>query len=229
MKPPKTIALTALIFSLLLVIALFLTLPQAIANDAQDEIIVLSADAVITNTTTLEQSLKTVATDVESRFFLQYVEQTLTLALDPLPETAHSIFNQPADRIFLQYAEQSYEARLSYPSALVNDSMPPQQSCIIARMITTDTAVISWLTDEFANSAVMYGRQSGLHEFSVSQPLYVKEHEVILSDLLPGARYFYKVHNVDQSGNAYTSSEYSFVARMQVYLPIVLSATGGSP
>lgn len=95
-------------------------------------------------------------------------------------------------------------------------------------MTTTDTAVISWHTDEFANSAVMYGRQSGLHEFSVSQPLYVKEHEVILSDLLPGARYFYKVHNVDQSGNAYTSSEYSFVARMQLYLPIVLSATGGS-
>ena len=228
MKLPKTIALTALIFSLLLVIALFLTLPRAIANDAQDEIIVLGADAVITNTTTLEQSLKTVATDVESRFFLQYVEQTLTLALDPLPETAHSIFNQTADRIFLQYAEQSYEAWLSYPSALINDSMPPQQSCIIARMTTTDTAVISWHTDEFANSAVMYDRQSGLHEFSVSQPLYVKEHEVILSDLLPGARYFYKVHNVDQSGNAYTSSEYSFVARMQLYLPIVLSATGGS-
>lgn len=227
MKLPKTIVLTTSILSLLLAIALFLTLPRAIANDAQDEITVLGADTVIANTTTLEQDLKTVITDFEPRFFLQYVEQTLTLDLNPLPEAVHSILNQPSDRIFLQYAEQSYESQLSYPSALISDSMPPQQSYIMARMIATDTAIISWYTDEFANSAVMYGRQSGLHEFNASQPLYVKKHVVTLSDLVPGARYFYEVHNVDQSGNACTSSEYSFVARVQVYLPIVIRAVGG--
>ena len=226
MKPPEETALIASIAGLLLAVTLFLTLPRVLANDVEDRITVLGADAVITSTTTLEQDLKTVATDVEPRFFLQYVEQNLTLDLTPLPEAAHSILAQTSDRIFLQYAEQSCEAQLSYSSALINDFVPPQPSRITARMITTDTAVISWSTDEFANSAVMYGRQSGVHEFSMSQPLYVKEHEVMLSDLLPGARYFYRVHNVDQSGNAYTSSEYSFVANIEVYLPLVLNVVG---
>lgn len=62
-------ALIASIAGLLLAVTLFLTLPRVLANDIEDRITVLGADAVITNTTTLEQSLKTVAT--ESRFFLQ--------------------------------------------------------------------------------------------------------------------------------------------------------------
>jgi hypothetical protein len=226
MKPTEETALITSIAGLLLAVTLYLTHPQAVANDVGDRITVLGADAVITNTTTLEQDLKTVTTDVEPRFFLQYVEQALKRNLIPLPEAAHSIFVQTSDRIFLQYAEQSCETHLSYPSALINDSVPPQPSRIMARMITTDTAVISWSTDEFASSAVMYSRQSGVHEFSVSQPLYVKEHEVMLSDLLPETRYFYRVHNVDQSGNAHTSSEYSFVASIEVYLPLVLNVVG---
>jgi len=219
MKRLKAIVLTTL--SLLVALVLFLTLSRAVANSTQDKITVLDADAVITNTTMLEQDLQNVTTGVEPRFFLQYVEQISAMELNLLPESIYPLLTQTSDRIFLQYAEQSHKAPLSYPVILINDSIPPQTSRIMARMVTTDTAVISWSTDEFANSAVMYGRQSGLYELGVSQSLYVKEHQVTLADLVPEARYFYKVRSADQSGNAYSSSEHTFVARIEIYLPLI--------
>ena len=40
--------------------------------------------------------------------------------------------------------------------------------------------------------------------------LFVKEHEITLTGLLPDTTYYFVVNSTDQSGNSAESSEYSF-------------------
>lgn len=170
----------------------------------------------------LPASLQALLAQVPARIVVQYANTVRHLGLVALPPALQALLGQVSDRIILQYANMNREMRLSYPAALVADASPPQISNVAARPVGADGLIITWNTNEFANSEVRYGEQSGTYPHTVSDPLYVKEHELRLAGLASGTTYYYRVRSSDLSGNASQSREYSFSGWTYIYLPVVL-------
>jgi carbonic anhydrase len=83
----------------------------------------------------------------------------------------------------------------------IPDTTPPVISNVGAGNITMTTAVITWTTDEPADSAVRYGTDTGLG-LSASAAHLVTDHRVSLGGLIPGnTTYYYEVESVDAAGN----------------------------
>jgi hypothetical protein len=126
-----------------------------------------------------------------------------------------------SDRVVVEYANAILRFELLYPLELIADTVPPEITPP-SEMFSGGTVSITWTTDEFADSEVRYGGQSGQYTQTVSDPLYVKEHAIPLTGLTPGATYYYRVRSTDLSGNTSTSAEHSFTVVISVYLPLVM-------
>ncbi len=169
----------------------------------------------------IPSALQTLLEQVSDRVVLQYANSNRREAL-VYPDALQTLLGQVSDRIVLQYANSNRREVLVYPVALLNDTIPPQISGIVARTTGVGTATIAWTTDEFATSTVLYGTQPGVYPRTVSDPLYTKQHEITLTGLTPGTTYYYQVRSTDRSGNTSTSAEHSFIARFYIYLPLVM-------
>ncbi|MBN2000543.1 fibronectin type III domain-containing protein, partial [candidate division KSB1 bacterium] len=89
----------------------------------------------------------------------------------------------------------------------VGDSDPPQiVSGPYTGSITAYSAEIIWYTDEPANSTVAFGTTPALGQEKTLQKL-TREHKVVLDNLLPDTRIYYKTGSSDQFRNGPTWSE----------------------
>ena len=167
-------------------------------------------------------SLQTLLDQVSARIVVQYANTIRQDGLTVMPGEFQTLLGQVSDRIIFQYANTNRELQLVYPAALINDTTPPQISGITASLTGSDSATITWTTDEFADSEVLYGTQPSVYPQTVRAPLYTKQHRIILTGLTSGPTYYYKVRSTDRSGNTTTSSENSFSAQLYVYLPLVM-------
>ena len=93
---------------------------------------------------------------------------------------------------------------------LINDTTPPIITNVTVTNITDNSATIKWDTDEVADSFVKYGKTSGIYTESEGDPLFVKNHTIELTGLLPGTCCYFVVNSTDQSGNSNESIEYNF-------------------
>jgi hypothetical protein len=171
----------------------------------------------------LPASLQALLAQVPARIVVQYANAVRHLGLETLPPTLQTLLRQMSDRIILQSANANREMRLSYPTALIADSTPPQIRNVAAHPVGTDSTIITWDTDEFADSTVSYGEQSGNYTLAALSVLYVTEHAITLTGLKPGRTYYYKVQSRDLSGNVSQTPEHTFSSEMHVYLPVVLN------
>lgn len=171
----------------------------------------------------LPPSLNSRLGEVQARLVFQYANSNRLYSLPAVPAALNSLLGQVAERIVFQYANSNRAYELSYPLALVDDNVPPQGSDFEEAVVTESSAMISWTTDEFANSEVRFGTQSGNYTRTVSDPLYVKQHRVTLTGLARGSTYYYRVRSTDQSGNVYQSGEYTFRLTLEtnLFLPTV--------
>ncbi len=169
-------------------------------------------------------SLQTLLDQVSARVVVQYANTIRRDGLIAVPSALQTLLGQVSDRIIFQYANVNRQEALAYPAALFNDTTLPQMSSITARPTGSGNVTISWITDEFATSTVLYGTQPGVYPQTVSDPLYTKQHTITLTGLTPGTTYYYKVRSTDRSGNTTTSSEHSFT-QVFVYLPLVMRDT----
>ena len=89
---------------------------------------------------------------------------------------------------------------------------PPVISNISASSITSDSATITWTTDEVSSSQVDYGLVStyGFQTSESDTSPRVTSHSVSLSSLKSCARYYYRVRSKDQYGTANVSSGKTF-------------------
>ncbi len=78
-------------------------------------------------------------------------------------------------------------------------------------LITTRSATISWGTDRTSDSKIQYGKSARSY-FSEepSNSLQLTDHEIKLSNLSPGTRYYFKAKWTDEDGNTGMSTEDSF-------------------
>jgi hypothetical protein len=92
----------------------------------------------------------------------------------------------------------------------VQDAAPPAISFVSTSWITPTGATISWTTNEGANSQVDYGLTTVYGSSTALQPDLVTSHALILSGLMPGAQYHYRVRSSDGAGNLAVSGDYTF-------------------
>jgi hypothetical protein len=209
--------------SLLLAVLLLPSVFAVVAASPQDTIIVNNAKQVReTSVSAVPGSLQTLLSQVSARVIVQYANTIRRSSLTVMPSALQTLLGQMADRVIVQYANANRRQQLVYPAAIINDTTPPQISGITANATGVGTASVSWTTDEFATSTVLYGTQSGSYSQTVSDPLCVKQHQVTLTGLTVGTRYYYQVRSTDRSGNTATSSENSFTAQISVNLPLIL-------
>ena len=187
-----------------------------------DNIIVNGADGVWTRSLGIAQGLTNRLANVAPRIVLECANQVRYIRLNAPPSSLQTLLGQVPARVVLLYANTVRHQRLIYPVALFHDTTPPQITNVVAVPISGGETKITWTTNEFATSAVLYGTKSGVYPYIVSDPLYTKQHEITLTGLTPGTRYYYKVRSTDRSGNTAYSAEYSFIVQIHVYLPLVL-------
>jgi len=169
---------------------------------------------------TVPGPLQELLEQVSDRIIVQYANTICQDGLPALPSGLQALLEQVSDRIVFQYANANRSFQLVYPVALFNDTAAPRISDITASMTGCDSLIIAWTTDEFADSEVVYGGRSGQYTQTVSDPLYAKYHELVLTGLMQGT-YYYRVRSTDRSGNTATSSERSFTLAC-IYMPVVV-------
>ncbi len=89
------------------------------------------------------------------------------------------------------------------------DVTAPQISAVDASISNT-SAIITWTTDEPAESLVEYGLTTSYGQSSTISSSLVTSHSVTLSGLSPSTLYYYRVTSVDDSLNSATSTMASF-------------------
>lgn len=94
------------------------------------------------------------------------------------------------------------------------DLLPPSISGVTSGKRFAN-ALITWTTDEPANSIVRFGTNAAM-PFSIMNDEFVTLHEVELTNLISGRTYYYSVASFDIAGNGATNNNngtlYSFVA-----------------
>ena len=160
---------------------------------------------------------------VQPRVTFQSANSNRHASLASPPGALQTLFSAVQSRVVFDAANTSRSATLSYPVALIGDTTPPQISAI-AGSRQGSTATISWTTNEFATSSVLYGTQSGTLNQATGDPLFVKQHLVTLTGLAPGTTYYYRVRSVDLSGNVAQSPERVLQSRSLLFVPMVRSS-----
>lgn len=108
------------------------------------------------------------------------------------------------------------------------DTVPPVISNVQAVNITDTSAIITWNTNESADSVVEYGLTSAYGSTGTSAG-FVTGHAIPLSGLVPGATYHYRVISTDPSGNRSVSADFTFTTTSDTSAPanVQLTATPG--
>jgi len=158
------------------------------------------------------------------RFVMESANTNEVYDLTPIPTQLDTLLGQIAPRFVLQFANANRELALAFPVDLIDDITPPQGTSIEAEPTGDTSTTVSWTTDEYADSTVECGTQSGAYTMTFSEPLYVKVHAVTVTGLTPGTTYYCQVSSTDLSGNTYQSEEFTFVQKDErfIYLPLVL-------
>jgi len=91
------------------------------------------------------------------------------------------------------------------------DETPPVISELSVYYPTETSLVITWTTDEPANSKVEYG-ETGAYGTTVASVKMTTDHAIILSGLIPGVTYHIKVRSQDSAGNQAVSAGHGVTA-----------------
>ena len=98
--------------------------------------------------------------------------------------------------------------------SFTTDSDPDQVAPVVSEVTATvadSSAIVTWTTDELADSFVDFGLVSGVLSETIGDATDVLEHEVTLTNLTPGIEYFFTAGSSDRAGNGPTeSTEASF-------------------
>ncbi|PYV89611.1 MAG: hypothetical protein DMG05_13155, partial [Acidobacteria bacterium] len=91
------------------------------------------------------------------------------------------------------------------------DTTPPLISGVTSSNITTNAAMITWITDEDSDSQVEYGLSTSYGSLSNLLSTPTKTHSINLAGLDSGRTYYYRVKSKDAAGNLATSGNFTFV------------------
>jgi hypothetical protein len=209
----KLITITALL--LLLALVALVVLP--VRSDTSDNIIVGGADTMRQASLASSGGLSGLLSSVTPRLVVSYANTLRQNALTTPPGSLLAALNAVKARIIIAYANTKRNENLSYPQDMIQDNTPP----LISGVSLSPGGLVTWTTDEFATSVVHYGTQPGAYPFTVSDPLFVKLHQVQLPAQQPGVEIYLKVSSTDRDGNTFTSGEFTQTQQSLLFLPAV--------
>lgn len=90
------------------------------------------------------------------------------------------------------------------------DSVAPVIDAIELDSLGTTSVRITWVTDEYSDSQVEFGLDANYGQFSPLDSAFVVSHKILLSSLLPGQVYHYRIRSRDIKGNLAVSSDQVF-------------------
>ncbi|MDY6965908.1 MAG: NosD domain-containing protein, partial [Halobacteriota archaeon] len=111
-------------------------------------------------------------------------------------------------------------------TSAIPDTTPPIITNVTATDITSNSAIITWDTDEPSDSLVKYGTKLGNYTLQKHDTENVTSHSVDLSGLLPNTKYYFVVNSTDLSENSNESEEYNFTTE-QTIQPYKISLSVG--
>ena len=94
----------------------------------------------------------------------------------------------------------------------VTDQTSPVVSSIATSSVNNTSAIVTWTTNEAANSKVAYGLTSA-YGSATSNASLVTSHSIILTGLTASTTYHFAVVSTDSAGNAATSSDQTFTTQ----------------
>jgi hypothetical protein len=191
------------------------------ARGQPDDFVVTNADQLTTLAVSASSSLNGLIAGVTSRFVVQYANHIRYYAMTPIAASLQTLLGQVGDRFVIRYANANRLYAFTYPMEMLADVTPPQITGVTVARLDAGSVRISWFTNEFATSRLQYGAQTGTYTHTITDSLYYKLHEVVLTGLVPGTTYYYTIGSTDRSGNPTDSQEYSFTAASPVFLPFV--------
>jgi hypothetical protein len=86
-------------------------------------------------------------------------------------------------------------------------SIAPAISSLSEGSITTSGAIITWTTDEVANSSLVYGKTTSYGSSGTGSLSLVTSHSITLNGLDAENLYYYNVTSCDASGNCVSSAD----------------------
>ena len=231
------LALSALIGLLNLVV-------PALGSEEQEDFAIIGADAVstrdvdaFTSPVPLEPRFIQERVDAISLAEVQAVPPELPLVLEPrfimervdriATREIHSIpGGMPTElqpRFILVGADTIRQVDWVYPCELVGEPDDPVITELQVIDIGTTQAIVSWATDEYTDGLLEYGLAPASYSWSAYDEGYGNAHSIMLIDLEPGTRYYYRVTSTDRCANQAISDEHSFkTLGSGIYLPLIL-------
>jgi thermitase len=152
--------------------------------------------------------------EVIDRYKIWYANQMRYIPINPITADIQQILSEVEDRIIIWYANENQYDELVYPHGLISDSAPPLITNVSGIRASSTSWLLTWSTNEFADSTVVYGLLPGTYTLSENNPLYVNDHSVLLENLDIGEIYYYRVRSTDLNGNTAQSPEMSFTVEI---------------
>jgi phosphodiesterase/alkaline phosphatase D-like protein len=98
----------------------------------------------------------------------------------------------------------------TFTTSQSQDTTPPVITGVSVSSIGSASAVVSWTTNEAADTQVEYGTTAAYGSTSAFNPAMTTAHSSSLTGLTAGTLYHYRVKSRDAAGNLANSSDYTF-------------------
>ena len=103
-------------------------------------------------------------------------------------------------------------------SNVVIDTTPPTISNPNVGNITSNSATITWTTNESASGRVYYGTSSNANQYNSSSNSLNTSHSILLTGLNANTTYYYRIQATDSAGNMREAGTYSFSTSSNVII-----------
>lgn len=151
--------------------------------------------------------IPTASQQLKSLFAINHMALA-TASLQPVNVATDAYLLQ---RVFLLHEESSLAKDLLFPLDLMNETRPPMISGIAVNNITSDSAEVCWITDEYADGHILLGTAADQLTMQAYSDLYEINHTLVLEKLSPETRYYYVINSTDRCGNFALSQVQEFV------------------
>ena len=108
------------------------------------------------------------------------------------------------------HADASLRPVLRLTYTLTSDTTPPVIAAVTASGVTASSALITWTTDEPADSQVEFGTTSAYGSASALDAARTTGHGIAISALTGATQYHFRVRSRDQSANLAASADFTF-------------------
>jgi hypothetical protein len=121
-------------------------------------------------------------------------------------------------------------ADFTFTTAATPDTTPPVISSVSSGSVTQNAAVVTWSTNEAADTQVEYGTTPGYGSTTTLNSGLVTSHSQAVSGLSANTLYYFRVRSRDGSGNLAISGGFTFTTTeaADTTPPVISSVTAGS-